>query len=244
MSDSEEDSKERHLKLVVLGEQNVGKTNLVKKYCHDEFSRIYVPTIGADFYVKRISLARNKNIIVRITDVSGSECTGHMLGTYLFKANIVILLYDLTNKESFDSLTAWLTKIDQILRYSDDENRHVSIVIVGNKCDLEHKKMIRPDEAKHFAHENKLYSYVMSAKTGENVNFSFADMVARYLNLRLNSLDMDKQNPILEAEIIPYTPPTVQYRRKFSSKKAKDQNMKKTALKSRGSSLSQTCAIQ
>ncbi|XP_066137602.1 ras-related protein Rab-28-like [Euwallacea fornicatus] len=244
MSDSEEDSKEKHLKLVVLGEQNVGKTNLVKKYCHDEFSRIYVPTIGANFYVKRISLAKNKDIIVRITDVSGSECTDQMLGTYLFKANIVILLYDLTNKKSFDSLTSWLRKIDQILRYRHGENRHISIVIVGNKCDLEHRKIIRPDEAKYFARENKLYSYVMSAKTGENVNFSFADVVARYFNLRLNSLDVDKQNPILEAEITPYTPPVVQCRRKFSSKKTKDHNMKKVALKSRGLKLNRTCAIQ
>lgn len=64
------------------------QTNLIKRFCHDDFSRIYVPTIGADFYIKRVTLSRTKDVIVRIADVSGLEMNGHMVSTYLFKTNV------------------------------------------------------------------------------------------------------------------------------------------------------------
>ncbi|XP_050308836.1 ras-related protein Rab-28-like isoform X2 [Anthonomus grandis grandis] len=167
MSDSEEEANEKQLKVVLMGEQMVGKTNLIKKFCFEEFSRIYVPTIGADFYVKRLSFLGNKEVTVRLTDVSGLELNGHMMATYLFQVNIIILVYDITSHPSFDSLENWLSKIKSI---SPEE---MVITTFGNKCDIEHKRAVRLDRTNHFVHENKLSNYFVSAKTGENVGKFF-----------------------------------------------------------------------
>ncbi|CAG9774095.1 unnamed protein product [Ceutorhynchus assimilis] len=194
MSDSEDDSNEKQLKVVVLGDSSVGKTNLIKRFCYDEYSRSYTPTIGADFYIKRITLAENKEINIRITDVSGSELNKTMFATYLFKADMIFLVYDITKSESFDSLISWLRKIDEVL-----DNRTIFIAVIGNKCDLEHKRSVRLDKTNSFITDNKLSNnYFVSARTGENVNSSFVNLISKYFNLPL-----DKQRPIIKAELVP-----------------------------------------
>lgn len=98
MSDSEDEShtiQEKQLKIVFLGETNVGKTSLIRRFCYDEFTRQYLPTIGADFYMKRIFLPGKREITLRITDVSGQELNGHMLQNYLFNTNVRLSILNL-----------------------------------------------------------------------------------------------------------------------------------------------------
>ncbi|XP_030763472.1 ras-related protein Rab-28-like [Sitophilus oryzae] len=204
MSDSEDDFNNNQIKVVVLGEQNVGKTNIIKRYCYDDFSRIYVPTVGADFFIKRTSLSKNKEITVRFTDVSGLELAGHMLKTYLFQVNIVILVYDITEYKSFDSLAIWLRVVDQIIENNTESQK--LIAVFGNKCDLEHKRSVRLDKTNHFINEHQLVNYFVSAKTGENINSAFTELLARYFNVPLTRLEKEKQKMVMKAELIPNTP--------------------------------------
>lgn len=88
MSDSEDETGEKQLKIVFVGEANVGKTNIIKRFCYNEFSRIYNQTIGADFHIKRIVLPERKEVFLKITDIGGLELNGSMLDKYLFNSNV------------------------------------------------------------------------------------------------------------------------------------------------------------
>ncbi|KAH1015835.1 ras-related protein Rab-28 [Dendroctonus ponderosae] len=241
MSDSEDDCNEKRLNVAVLGEQNVGKTNLIKRFCHDDFSRIYVPTIGADFYIKRVTLSRTKDVIVRIADVSGLEMNGHMVSTYLFKTNIILLVYDITNMESFNSLNVWLKKINEIMnRYTEEENP--TIAVMGNKCDLEHKRAMRLHVINQFAQENNLTNFSVSAKTGEKVNSSFIELIAAFFSIVLSDLEKDKEKSIIKAELISRTPQPIKQDSKRVSGKRKQSKLKNVVTKRKLNN--QSCTIQ
>ncbi|KAL1494935.1 hypothetical protein ABEB36_010439 [Hypothenemus hampei] len=193
MSNSEDENDDRQLNIAILGELNVGKTNLIKKFTQNEFSTVYVPTIGADFYVKRINLGR-REIIIRITDISGMELRGHMLNTYLFKSNIVILVYDITNMESFNALINWSNSMAELIT-NDIETNKFYTVFMGNKCDLVYKRTgLRLDmERSVLINDTMKFSrYFVSGKTGENVYESFMEIVTKYLNIPLLNVDVNK----------------------------------------------------
>nr|CAH7766946.1 unnamed protein product [Callosobruchus chinensis] len=158
MSDSEEEIKEKQLKLVFLGEPNVGKTCIIRRFCYDEFTRHYSQTIGAEFYIKRVELPEKEEIVVRMSDVGGMEMEGHMLKNYLFNVNVVILVYDITDCDSFENMALWINKIRADV--SDP-----FIAVFANKCDLEHKRAVRMDKTKKFVEE-----YVIEKYT-ENIRF-------------------------------------------------------------------------
>lgn len=88
MSDSEDEPAERQLKVVFVGEANVGKTNIIKRFCYNEYSRPYNQTIGADFHIKRVVLPERREIMLKITDIGGLELNGSMLDKYLFNSNV------------------------------------------------------------------------------------------------------------------------------------------------------------
>ncbi|KAJ8972629.1 hypothetical protein NQ314_000085 [Rhamnusium bicolor] len=161
MSDSEEESIEKHLKLVFVGEPNVGKTSIIRRFCYDEFTRQYNQTVGADFYIKRLALPGRKDISVRITDIGGLELNGHMLENYLFNSNV---------------------------------------------CDLEHKRAVRLDKTQRFVGEFGLFNFLVSAKTGENVNTCLTDLIARHFGIPLSRIEREKQATVIKAELTPTTP--------------------------------------
>lgn len=88
MSDSEDESGEKQLKIIFVGEANVGKTNIIKRFCYNEYSRIYNPTIGADFHIKRVVFPEKREVTLKITDIGGLELNGTMLDKYLFNSNV------------------------------------------------------------------------------------------------------------------------------------------------------------
>ncbi|XP_008197180.2 ras-related protein Rab-28-like [Tribolium castaneum] len=199
MSDSEEESVGRQLKIVVVGEPSVGKTSIIRRFCYDDFTRQYNQTVGADFYIRRISLPGRQEITVRITDVGGNEFRGHMLGNYLFNSNLIVLVYDITNSVSFDCLSMWIDAIRRAV-----ENPPIC-AIVGNKCDLEHQRAVRLDKTKHFVQDYRLSNFLVSAKTGESVNASLMDLITKHFGIPLTRIEKEHQESIVKAELIPAT---------------------------------------
>ncbi|KAF7278771.1 hypothetical protein GWI33_008003 [Rhynchophorus ferrugineus] len=230
MSDSEDDVQNSQVKIVVLGDHNVGKTNLVKRYCYDDFSRLYVPTVGADFFINRTTLSEHKEITVRFTDVSGMEMSSEMLKTYLFQVNIIILVYDITDCKSFDALAIWLKLIREIFEYNEESYRG-HIAVFGNKCDIEHKRSVRLDKTNNFIHEHQLTNYFVSAKTGENVNSSFTEVLAKYFNVSLTRIDREKQKLVVRAELI--STPILIHTTNSAPKTMKDKTNKKPTKKNK-----------
>ncbi|XP_060522721.1 ras-related protein Rab-28-like [Cylas formicarius] len=216
MSDSDDEGvcerADNRIKIVVLGEPNVGKTCIIRKYCYDEFSRHYAPTAGADFYIKRVELPGKGEITVQITDTGGAEQNTKMLEHYLFKADIVLFVYDITICSSFDSLATWLKTSVAILNAGE---RRVVMSVFGNKCDLEHKRGVRLDKTNSFMYENRLSNYFLSAKTGENVNACFVELLSKFFGVPMTSLEMEKQMSVVKAELVSNSaPPASKHRNK------------------------------
>ncbi|KAJ8923290.1 hypothetical protein NQ315_001848 [Exocentrus adspersus] len=179
------------------------QTSIIRRFCYDEFTRQYTPTAGADFYIKRVTLPGRKEVSVRITDVGGLELNGPMLGNYLFKSNMIVLVYDITNFASFDRLLTWMQHISKF-----DENP-AFVAVFGNKCDLEHKRAVRLDKTQSFVEEFQLFNYLASAKTGEHVNLYLTNLIARHLGVPLSKFEREKLTTVLKAELVPSTPVSV-----------------------------------
>ncbi|XP_057652533.1 ras-related protein Rab-28-like [Diorhabda carinulata] len=195
MSESEEDISEKNVKVVVLGDPTVGKTSIVRRFCYDEFTRYYVQTMGADFYIKRMDLSKKKEISVRVSDIGGIQLNEKMLKNYLFNSNIVIIVYDITNAQSFESTLMWLNEVKKIVDNSKQ------IAIFGNKSDLEHKRIVKLDKIQRFVIEFGILNYCVSAKTGENVHSSLTNLIAKHFGIQLTRIEREKQAPIVRAEL-------------------------------------------
>ena len=122
-------------KIVLVGDSGIGKSSILQKYTRDEFSDNYINTIGVDFAVKTIEI-NGKNIKLQIWDTAGQERFRTITGAYYRGAMGLIIVYDVTNKESFDHLPYWMEEVQA------NANRDPVKVMGGNKSDMIDKRII------------------------------------------------------------------------------------------------------
>ncbi|OXB62138.1 hypothetical protein ASZ78_007841, partial [Callipepla squamata] len=131
MSDSEEEeSPDRQLKLVLLGDGTAGKTSLAMRFAQETFGKQYKQTIGLDFYLKRIILPGNLNVTLQVWDVGGQTIGGKMLDKYIYGAQGILLVYDITNCQSFENLEDWYNVVKKVTEESEIQPL---VALVGNK---------------------------------------------------------------------------------------------------------------
>jgi Ras-related protein Rab-5C len=161
--------KKYEIKIVLLGDINVGKTSIVLRYSKNIFKNHYPPTIGGA-YTQKILLLQNGILIkFHIWDTSGQERFRAMTNLYYRDAQVALLTYDITNESSFNSIDFWI----QELKYKV-ENENMILCLVGNKCDVSSdERKISTAQGKKFAQENNMIFYETSAKTGEGVTDLF-----------------------------------------------------------------------
>lgn len=168
MSDNEEEkeSYDQKIKMMILGETQVGKTALITRYTKNTFGGEYLTTVGIDFQYKNLNI-NNKNIKVEIWDTAGQERFRNIAKNYFQSSDGFLLVYDISSKDSFDKLDFWK---DQI---KSNAPENAKLIIVGNKCDLEGNRQVKKEEGQHFADSNKVPFYETSAKTSMNVKTVF-----------------------------------------------------------------------
>jgi len=198
MSDSEEDTSEKPLKLVVIGDGTCGKTSLVKQFVHGNGTKDYDQTVGVEFHLKHISL-QGRTITVQVWDIGGQTLGGKMLEKYVYGSHGILLVYDIMNHNSFDNLEDWL---DCVRSICTSRGIIPHIALIANKCDMEHFRVIPLEKHNHFAESNYMSSRFVSAKTGESVNVCFQKIVAAILGIHLTKTDQDSQQAVVKAEII------------------------------------------
>ncbi|XP_045430044.1 ras-related protein Rab-28 isoform X3 [Pipistrellus kuhlii] len=130
MSDSEEESQDRQVKIVVLGDGTSGKTSLATCFAQETFGKQYKQTIGLDFFLRRITLPGNLNVTLQVWDIGGQTIGGKMLDKYIYGAQGVLLVYDITNYQSFENLEDWYTVVKKV---SEESETQPLIALVGNK---------------------------------------------------------------------------------------------------------------
>ena len=153
-------------KLIFLGDQSVGKSSILNRFLNDTFVEEYQATIGLDFQSKNVQID-NQDIHLLLYDTAGQEKFRSLIPMYTRDANIILLVYDITSKESFNNLSQWLKDLTNI------NINEVILCIVGNKIDLNEKREVEFDEGKKFAEDHDFIFNEISAKTGEGFSELF-----------------------------------------------------------------------
>ena len=153
-------------KYIIIGDPSVGKSNLLMKFAHNKFTEEYQTTIGVEFGAKNIHL-NDQTYRIQIWDTAGQENFRSITRAYYKNCVCAMIVYDITCRESFEHIQNWLQDI------RDQSPKTVLIVLIGNKIDLEDKRIISYDEGKDFASKNDLLFMETSAKTGERVDEIF-----------------------------------------------------------------------
>ena len=154
-------------KIALLGDSTVGKTSICLTYKGIEFKENTLFTIGTDKFDKIIKVENGKEIKLVIWDTAGQERFRSIALSAIKSVNGIILVADLTKKESFINIKMWLENIQ-------NNFNNPSLVLFGNKADLTEKRQVTSEEAKKYAEENGLIYFETSAKTNQGINEGFA----------------------------------------------------------------------
>ena len=163
-------------KLIFLGDQSVGKSCILNRFLNDSFTEDYQATIGLDFQSKNVNI-ENQDIHLLLYDTAGQEKFRSLIPMYTRDSNIILLVYDIACKESFDHLPDWLKDLNNV---NKDE---VIFALVGNKKDLENRE-VEFEEAKKFADDNNFIFMEVSAKTGEGFSDLFYKKIFEQITIR------------------------------------------------------------
>nr|CCA15376.1 Rab5 family GTPase putative [Albugo laibachii Nc14] len=156
-----------HFKLVLLGDTAVGKSCLVVRFVRDEFYEFQEPTIGAAFLTQTVNLSDGCAVKFEIWDTAGQERYRSLAPMYYRGAAAAIVVYDVTNKDSFTGAKSWVKELQR----RGDSN--VVIALAGNKADLETRRAVTLEEARQYAEDNGILHLETSAKTSANVKNLF-----------------------------------------------------------------------
>ena len=184
---------EFQIKLLTLGETGVGKTSIILRYTENSFLNSQIYTIGIDCKIKKIKID-NKVINVLIWDTAGQERFRNITSHYFNNADGILLVYDISNRESFEKLNYWLNEINQKI----DKNK-INLILVGNKRDIinfnNNKTENEEDNINNIKCKREI-SYEEGEKMAESCNINFIETSA------LNSYNIEKCFDILINEII------------------------------------------
>ena len=131
MSDGDNSSYEK-INLLALGNSKVGKTCFILRYCEEKFSESYITTIGLDYSFKNVILPNNKKLKICFYDTAGQERYN--------SSNGILLMYDITEKKSFDAIPQWIKSI------LDVKGENFPMILIGNKSDLNEKRQVQKEE--------------------------------------------------------------------------------------------------
>ena len=157
-------------KIVLIGDTSVGKTNILSKYLSNEFDPDSKATVGVEFGTKNFKI-ENNIVKVQIWDTAGQERYRSITNAYYKGAKGSLLVYDITNPKSFENLDKWLSD----LKTNGDEK--ISIVLLGNKSDLESERKITLEQGKEKAEFYKLAFMETSALNGNNIEKAFNELI-------------------------------------------------------------------
>jgi len=167
-------SAEKQFKVVLLGEGCVGKTSLCLRFVQNTFNEKHLTTVQASFLTKRLNVD-SKRVNLAIWDTAGQE-RFHALGPIYYRdANGALLVYDITDRDSFIKVQTWVKELRKML------GKDVTLAIAGNKCDLERSRVVSIEEAEQYAETVGAKHYSTSAKLNKGLEELFLDLTKRML---------------------------------------------------------------
>jgi len=180
----------------VIGNSGVGKSCLLIRFTDDTFSDSYVTTIGVDFKIKTLEID-SKSCKLQIWDTAGQERFRNIISSYYRGAQGIMLVYDITDLESFQNLNSWLIEIEK------NASKNVYKILVGNKSDMESERKVTKEQGKDFADQYGMKFFETSAKDSTNVSEAFIAMTKEVIN---NTNKKGTTNPKKENVVVTNAP--------------------------------------
>ena len=181
----------KRIKIIIIGESGVGKTCIIKKFIYDEYNNNEFPTNSLSFATKNIKISQNngeQELKLEVWDTVGQEKYKAMAQIFFKNSNAVILVYDITNKDSFNELkNYWIGKINE---YNSND---LTLAVAANKSDLYVKEQVNEKEGREFAQKVGAIFRLTSAKNGEGIKELFNVIGKKYLDsLNKNKNDQNE----------------------------------------------------
>ena len=161
-------------KFVICGDSAVGKTALITQYIENRFSKECSPTIGADFYIKKL----NERFKIYIWEIAGQHDKLISAEYYFVQTVGAMVIFDITNQESFTNVDFWINKIKELCG-------NIPFVIIGNKLDKSNERQVEFEDANEKAKKHNVRYRETSAKESNNIDKAFEQLIIQVSNLGL-----------------------------------------------------------
>jgi Ras-related protein Rab-11A len=174
-------------KIVIIGDSGVGKSNIFTRFIKDEFNLDSKATIGVEFSAKNVTI-KDKVIKAQVWDTAGQERFRALAKNYYRGAVGALLVYDITNHDSFKSVERWLKEV------KDHAEPHLVSLLIGNKNDLEEKRAVKTEEGAEFAEKQGVGFVETSAKNNVNIESAFNRLVTEIFET-LDKVGEEEEQP-------------------------------------------------
>ena len=148
-----------NIKLLIVGDSNVGKTSLLLQYTDNYYPDQHTATIGFEYKIK-IFQYKDYNIKLQIWDTAGQERFHSITNNFFHNADGILFVYDITSRETFNGVKVWIKE-------AEDIGDFFKKLLIGNKCDLSDKRNVSIEELENYCKEKNMYFFETSAK--ENI---------------------------------------------------------------------------
>lgn len=186
----------KRTKIVLLGDQSVGKTSLITRFMYDTFDNTYQATIGIDFLSKTMYL-EDRTVRLQLWDTAGQERFRSLIPSYIRDSSAAIVVYDITNRNSFLSTSKWIDDV------RSERGNEVTIFLVGNKADLSEKRQVTHEEATAKTTELGIMFMETSAKAGHNVKSLFKKIAMSLPGMEKETQASEGQNTKIDVNTTP-----------------------------------------
>ena len=175
--------------LLIIGDSTVGKTSILSRFTNGIFNSNYLATVGLDSFTKD-EIIDDKTVRIKIWDTAGQERYKSLTKGFFRNAEGVMLVYDVTNSETYENLKFWLQSIKN---NTSPDMGEIPIILIGNKIDCEDRE-VKHEEAENFWKEQGYPYFETSAKTGENIDNTIKYLVKKVINIKEGKKDDENEN--------------------------------------------------
>jgi len=177
-------------KIIVIGDTNTGKSTFIQRFVFDKFVPCYKPTIGVDFMTKSIHFEENTIVRLQLWDIAGQERFGGMTRVYYKDAVGCLILFDLSNYNTFETVKKWKEDLDNKVQLADGSS--IPCLLVGNKSDLSRDTRITNIALNDLVTSGNFTAYCrastkLNQNVRESVNLLITDIIRRFPTSQLNT---------------------------------------------------------